>query len=57
MDISARATLLADRPQKGHLGHQCSQALGRPIFHFFSSSRRPWLEKLLATFMSSMASS
>ena len=26
MDISARAISLADRPQLGHLGHQCSHA-------------------------------
>src|SRR6516164_7183574 len=33
MDISARAVSLADRPQRGHLGHQCSHAPGRPILH------------------------
>src|ERR1700756_2738900 len=33
MDISAHATFLADRPRPGHLGHQCSHAPGRPIFH------------------------
>jgi hypothetical protein len=33
MDISARAFSLADRPRSGHLGHQCSHALGRPILH------------------------
>src|SRR6267142_2637353 len=41
MDISARAFSLADRPRSGHLGHQCSHALGRPILHFVLSSRRP----------------
>src|SRR3954471_624183 len=30
MDISAPAISLADRPRLGHLGHQCSQAPGRP---------------------------
>ena len=41
MDISARAISLADRPQLGHLGHQCSHAPGRPNLHLVSSSRRP----------------
>jgi hypothetical protein len=41
MDISARAISLPDRPQRGHLGHQCSHAPGRPILHLVSSSRRP----------------
>jgi len=41
MDISARASSLADRPQVGHLGHQCSHAPGRPILHLVWSSRRP----------------
>ena len=41
MDISARAFSLADRPRLGHLGHQCSHALGRPNLHLVSSSRRP----------------
>jgi hypothetical protein len=41
MDISALAVSLADRPQLGHSGHQCSQAPGRPILHLISSSRRP----------------
>jgi hypothetical protein len=41
MDISARASSLADRPQLGHSGHQCSHAPGRPILHLVSSSRRP----------------
>jgi len=41
MDISARAISLADRPRLGHSGHQCSHALGRPILHLVSSSRRP----------------
>src|SRR5271169_6864935 len=41
MDISARAISLADRPQPGHLGHQCSHAPGRPNLHLVSSSRRP----------------
>jgi hypothetical protein len=41
MDISARATSLAVRPQMGRLGHQCSHAPGRPILHLVSSSRRP----------------
>ena len=44
MDISARAFSLADRPRSGHSGHQCSHALGRPILHLVSSSRRPRLE-------------
>ena len=33
MGISARAISLADRPQRGHSGHQCSHAPGRPILH------------------------
>jgi len=41
MDISALASSLADRPQLGHSGHQCSQAPGRPNLHLVSSSRRP----------------
>jgi hypothetical protein len=41
MDISAHATSLADRPQMGRVGHQCSHAPGRPILHLVSSSRRP----------------
>ena len=41
MDISARATSLADRPRRGRSGHQCSHAPGRPILHLVSSSRRP----------------
>ncbi len=41
MDISARASSLADRPRMGHSGHQCSHAPGRPILHLVSSSRRP----------------
>jgi len=40
MDISVRAISLPDRPQWGHLGHQC-HAPGRPILHLFSSSCRP----------------
>src|SRR6266496_4133387 len=44
MDISARACSLTDRPQRGHLGHQCSHAPGRPNLHLVSSSRRPRLE-------------
>ena len=44
MDISARAFSLPDRPRSGHLGHQCSHAPGRPILHFYLSSRRPRLE-------------
>src|SRR5450755_182857 len=44
MNISARAFSLADRPQVGHSGHQCSHAPGRPILHLVSSSRRPRLE-------------
>src|SRR5262249_515901 len=32
---------LADRPRTGHLGYQGSQAPGRPVLHFVSSSRRP----------------
>jgi len=44
MDISARAVSLADRPRSGHVGHQCSHALGRPNLHLVSSSRRPRLE-------------
>src|SRR6266700_1198459 len=39
MDISARASSLADRPRMGHSGHQCSHAPGRPILHLVSSSR------------------
>ena len=41
MDISARAFSLPDRPRTCHLGHQGSQAPGRPVLHFVSSSRRP----------------
>ena len=41
MDISAPAFSLAARPQTGHLGHQGSQAPGRPVLHLVSSSRRP----------------
>jgi len=41
MDISARASSLADRPRPGHWGHQCSHAPGRPNLHLVSSSRRP----------------
>ena len=41
MDISARASSLAERPRAGHLGHQCSHAPGRPNLHLVSSSRRP----------------
>ena len=41
MDISAPAVSLADRPRTGHLGHQGSQAPGRPVLHLVSSSRRP----------------
>src|SRR5271165_573559 len=33
MDISARAISLPDKPRTGYLGHQCSQAPGRPILH------------------------
>jgi hypothetical protein len=41
MDISAPVTSLADRPWTGHLGHQFSQAPGRPNLHLVSFSRRP----------------
>jgi hypothetical protein len=41
MDISARAFSLRGRPQTGQMGHQGSQAPGRPILHFVLSSRRP----------------
>src|SRR5437016_4085979 len=41
MDISARASSLADRLQLSHLGHQCSHAPGRPNLHLVSFSRRP----------------
>src|SRR5437762_13827342 len=41
MDISARASSLAETPRLGHLGHQCSHAPGRPNLHLVSSSRRP----------------
>jgi hypothetical protein len=34
MDISAPGFSLGDRPRTGHLGHQVSQAPGRPILHF-----------------------
>ncbi len=44
MDISARATSLADRPRRGHLGHQGSHAPGRPILHLYLSSLRPRLD-------------
>ena len=33
MGISVRAISLPDRPQRGHSGHQCSHAPGRPILH------------------------
>jgi len=33
--------LITGQASTGHLGHQCSQAPGRPILHLFSSSRRP----------------
>src|SRR6516164_9898342 len=33
MDISAHAISLAERPQMGCRGHQCSHAPGRPILH------------------------
>ena len=39
MDISARAVSLADRPQMGQLGHQCSHAPGRPILHLLILSQ------------------
>ena len=54
MDISARAVSLTDRPQRGHVGHQCSHAPGRPILHLFSFSRRPRRVRVLIT--SSIAS-
>jgi hypothetical protein len=54
MDISARAISLTDRPQRGHVGHQCSHAPGRPILHLFSFSRRPRRVRVLIT--SSIAS-
>ena len=41
MDISARAISLAERPQRGHSGHQCPHAPGRPNLHLVSSFRRP----------------
>src|SRR6516162_5590881 len=41
MDISARASSLAERPRSGQMGHQCSHAPGRPNLHLVSSSRRP----------------
>src|ERR1700751_3175562 len=37
MDISAHAFSLADRPQRGRSGHQCSHAPGRPILHLYLS--------------------
>ena len=33
--------LVSGQASTGHLGHQCSQAPGRPILHLFLSSRRP----------------
>ena len=36
MDISAPAISLADRPQTGQTGHQCSHAPGRPNLHLVS---------------------
>src|SRR5260221_11823174 len=54
MDISARAISLTDRPQRGHVGHQCSHTPGRPILHLFSFSRRPRRVRVLIT--SSIAS-
>src|SRR5712691_4740777 len=55
MDISAPAISLADRPRLGHLGHQCSQAPGRPNLHLVSSSRRPRRVKRFALATSSWA--
>ena len=37
--------LITGQASTGHLGHQCSQAPGRPILHLFLSSRRPWRVK------------
>jgi hypothetical protein len=36
--------LINGQASTGHLGHQCSHALGRPNLHLVSSSRRPRLE-------------
>jgi class 3 adenylate cyclase len=33
--------LISGQASAGHLGHQCSHAPGRPILHFYLSSRRP----------------
>jgi len=37
MDVSARSTLLRDKPQVGYVGHQFSIAPGRPLLHRFLS--------------------
>ncbi len=37
MGISARVFSLGDRPRMGQMGHQDSQAPGRPVLHFLSS--------------------
>ena len=40
-----RACVLVNgQASTGHLGHQCSHALGKPNLHLVSSSRRPRLE-------------
>ena len=40
-----RACVLVNgQASSGHLGHQCSHALGKPNLHLVSSSRRPRLE-------------
>jgi len=33
--------LISGKASTGHVGHQCSHALGRPNLHLVSSSRRP----------------
>src|SRR5215813_14396900 len=37
MDISALCDLVSGQASMGHLGHQCSQAPGRPILHLVSN--------------------
>jgi hypothetical protein len=41
MDSQRACELISGQASTGHVGHQCSHAPGRPIFHFVSSSRRP----------------
>jgi hypothetical protein len=40
--------LISGLASRGHLGHQCSHAPGRPNLHFVSSSLRPRLDRNLS---------